>query len=598
MPTKSILFDDFKNDFQADLSTEKVAELLSDFEQKQQNMPENERTETQAARQKLQDAIKKHPKLTAQLYQIKKNTKQDKHTFAKLAIDDENTPYLKIYKQMDGGFFDFDIHDGKVVFNGTMDEAHIAEIIDFLYRRGITNFELPKGLDEKKIEAYRKGNKAALTQAENREAHDVHIQIPQAYNEEKLKITPWKNPEKKDYKDFDKAENEFETWLGAANQRKVEGLSYWKHGGILSNTVEFSVYDSQDVNNYKNDGKRDKDGNIKETCAYRLSLHRKKGKLDSIGYHIPKNGKLSDPLADKIVELAKNQGANVINFPQGLAPDEAGVFRMSCARFGLVPMGISISELHAKKMIDTAAGALDEKALLEYKYKLALQMEKNTNGDPGHRAANKIQDLKNEYMFKPLKDKMEGVLNNELNDRINGGKAEEVIGAAKSMRELFDIYDAAKNSTVQALLNSGLIDEASKKRFIKTMHENNISPDEKLMVRDMSNEQMKALFNALEVKNTKEAARDLQQEIDENPEETPNRLVSEKVRAAYDLLNKDLSKQFKNRGLDGFDTNSFGKPKFKHYTSENNNRSNNSHNRRNHNRNRSNQAAIGRDYER
>lgn len=596
MAANSILFDDFKNGFQSELSAEKVAELLSDFEQKQQNMPENEKAATQAARQKLQNAIKKHPELTAQLYKIKKDTKQDRQTFAQLAIDDENTPYLKIYKQMDGGFFDFDIHDGKVVFNGTMDEAHIAEIIDFLYRRGITNFELPKGLDEKKIEAYRSGRKAALAQAGSENGHNVRIEIPQTYDEEKLKITPWKNPDKKEYKDFDKAEHEFETWLGASNQRKVEGLSYWKHGGLFSNTVEFSVYDSQDVNNYKNDGKRDKDGNIKETCAYRLSLHRKKGKLDRIGYHIPKNGKLSDSLADKIVELAKNQGANVINFPQGLAPDEAGVFRMSCARFGLVPMGIGISELHAKKMIDTAAGSLDENALLEFKYKLALQMEKNTNGDPGHRAAKKIQELKNEYMFTPLKKKMDGVLNDELNDRIKGGKAEEVIGAAKSMRELFDIYDAAKNSTVQSLLNSGLIDEASKKRFIKTMHENNIMPDEKLTVRDMSDEQMKALFNALEIKNTKEASRDLQQEIDDNPEETPNRLVSEKVRAAYDLLNKDLSKQFKDRGLGDFDTNSFGKPKFKHYSADNHN-----NNRRNNNRNRPNQAAMtmpGKDFDR
>ena len=59
------------------------------------------------------------------------------------------------------------------------------------------------------------------------------------------------------------------------------------------------------------DGKRDKNGNVNETYSYRIMIKPDgKGGIH-VGYAMPKGGKVTDDVADKVIALQKAKGTNI-----------------------------------------------------------------------------------------------------------------------------------------------------------------------------------------------------------------------------------------------------------------------------------------------
>lgn len=581
-----VKFDDFNN-YSTPTSNQEVLNKLKE-EATPRTIPaaENESTEQHIARMREQvtanqevkeqknvyKAAQQNPALANKLYNIREAGKNDvPPTNSELKVDDNGDMYLKIMKQMDGGFFNFSIKDGKVVFNGKLDDAHMAEAIDFLYRRGITNFELPQGVDKDFVETFKRTqeqraeNPANFAAAPANSATVSPVAVPETELLDEEKVTPkeWKNPNKSNAVGIDKAVESTKEWLGEGNQMKKENLSYFVNRDILSGSTEISVYDSEDPDNYKNDGKKDKNGVVKETCAYRIKLYEKDGKLDSIGFYVPKSGKCPDPLADKLVALAKDQGANCINFPEGLSPADSGVFRLAAARAGVIPLGISINKFHANKMLSEAENNIqDEGDLYKYKGRLGkhlLRLSQNNPKDPRYSLA---MSLINQEKLYPLKQQLEGCLTEKLTERVNGGKAEEVIGAATTMKQLFTVISAQPNIPVEQLCER--LAPQDKEFQAELLQKLQKAGAKGQAASSLNDEQMTALYDSLEAKNIETAKKTLVDKINRNKgKDSVDTIVEREVNSASKALNVTINKGLKDKGFkDGFSTIDFGAPTF------------------------------------
>jgi len=545
-------------------------EMLERFKQAAEQEKSLNNGETK--HQELYAAALKQPDYMNKLYNIHEASKHDTPPTASvsIALDDEGNPYAKIRKKMEGGFFDFAICDGKVVFNGKMDDAKMAEALDFLFRRGITNFDLPQGVDADFAETYKENLKKL--QNYNIPHHEVDCNLVERtpLDKDKVATKKWKNPAKGEKKGFDKAVSEMETWLGSGNQKKKENLSYFKRLKWFSDDVEFSVYNSEDKNNYKNDGKKDKNGVVKETCAYRLRLiPNKEGKLGAVKFHIPNDGKIPDALADQLASLAKSQGHTFINFPEGLSPTDAGVVRLACARAGIIPTGIGINENHAKKMISEAESSLSEEDFAKFKYNLALQMERNANLDGKNRTNKKIQELKNEYIFAPLKDNFDNVIAPEIQARTKENCAEKTIGSVGAAKELYDIFDRYHDISIGKIMASNVLDDQTKKLFKQKLNMDDNTPSPDTPFKELNHEQVRALFNALEVKHTKRAREDLiAATADSHSKRDINDDVRKKVSDAREVLS-EIVKDFDEKGHKGWRYPNLGNPNFEKPASQN-----------------------------
>lgn len=317
-----------------------------------------------------------------------------------------------------------------------------------------------------------------------------------------------------------------ETWL-QKSLGKEKNLSYFRRERndrlrdfvSLKGWTVYSVYPSRNPDNYKLDGKR-KDGVPNETYSFRIMIKPNgKGGID-VGYAMPKGGKVTDQVADKVVALQKSQGNKYIRFPKGLSDDDTGVFRMACARAGVIPRGIGINEHHAKKMIDAASGTLSEKDLEIFKYRLALQMEANMGADTNGRQANKVAELKGEYFFSPFKDRFDDTLKPALQDAINGKEADKVIGASRAIQEIYGLYEKASEAQVGDLVN--LMQPEDQKAFLDSMTKAGITMDPEMDVRAMPKEYMSKMFAVLSEKHAKNAAKEMESEFARRRETDPD----------------------------------------------------------------------------
>ncbi len=579
-----IKFNDFNNYSTPTSNREALNKLKEEATPRTIPAVENESTEQHIARMHEQmtanqevkeqknvyKAAQQNPALANKLYNIREAGKNDvPPTNAELKVDDNGNMYLKIMKQMDGGFFDFAIKDGKVVFNGKLDDAHMAEAIDFLYRRGITNFELPQGVDKDFVETFKRTqeqraqNPANLAAAPANSATVTPVAETELLDEEKVTPKEWKNPNKSNSTGIEKDVESTKEWLGDANQMKKENLSFFVNRDILSGSTEISVYDSEDPDNYKNDGKKDKNGVVKETCAYRIKLYEKDGKLDHIGFYVPKSGKCPDPLADKLVALAKDQGANCINFPEGLSPADSGVFRLAAARAGMIPLGISINKFHANKMLSEAENNIqDEGALYKYKGRLGKHLLRLSQNDPKDPRYSLAMSLINQEKLYPLKQQLEGCLTDKLTERVNGGKAEEVIGAATTMKQLFTVISAQPNIPVEQLCEKlAPQDKEFQAELLQKLQKAGANGQ---TASSLNDEQMTALYDSLEAKNIEAAKKTLVDKINRNKgKDSVDTIVEREVGSASKALNVTINKGLKDKGFkDGFSTIDFGAPTF------------------------------------
>ena len=401
--------------------------------------------------QKIFESAKNNKKTATQLYNLasaEQNTPKEQRLKTLFDVEEGGNLCLKLAKQMDFlTGFDFKITDGKVVFGGELSEDKLAEAIDFLWRRGITNYTLPPNAPKRALEINEDISEQALQE---------QSQIPE-FNPVGFQ------PYKKNGQTFEEACDSVRMWACGGQDKKtgeykesnigkVAGLSFFEYSGSDGDGKyqEFSIYDSEDPNNYENDGKLDKKGVRQEKgLQYRMRLYESKDhKLGGIKYYIPKKGKVPVEMADKIVALVKSQNALYVNFPKGLTDADSGVFRMACARAGMIPTGINIGKSHALKMEKEAIeNILDKDALYRFKGNLGrrmLELSKDKPNDPRIELA--IEYINQEKLF-PVKKHLENCLTDKLQQRIDGKHlsgenngqplAHEVIGSAETLKQIF-----------------------------------------------------------------------------------------------------------------------------------------------------------------
>lgn len=536
---------------------------------------ENDKVKEQ---KKFYEAAQKHPELAAKLYNIREATRREqKPTIVQMKVDEAGHPYAKIRGQMEGGFFDFSIHDGKIVF-GQMNEAQIAEVLMFLYRRGITNFELPAGVDKNFIEKYQKaqeiknqnpesrilpqGNQASVdfeNQSEGYQAAPTQTPTQQQASQSPAPTQPKPIPT------FAEVIDDFEKWLGDDNQKKIKGLTYFKHGR------EFSIYDKPNENNYKNDGRPDKNGNYSE-CSYRIRLRKKNGHLAGIDYYVPNDGKLPDAVADKLALMVKAQGALYMKLPKTLSPADAGIFRNACARIGVIPKGIGINKFHATKMLTEAENNIqDQTTLYKYKGNLGRHLLSLGNNDPKDPRYELATSLINQEKLFPLKYQLEHCLTDKLVERINKGKAEEVIGAAQTMKQLFTAISFQPDMSVAQLCEKLAPDDtAFQSQLIQKLQ---AAGAQNKTACSLDDAQMIALFETLETKNIDIAQKTLIDKIRRNKDkDSIDTIVEREVNSANKALNVTINKGLRDKGFkEGFSTIDFGTPTFDAPTNTNTN---------------------------
>lgn len=518
--------------------------------QKEHKKTHDELAESRDAANKQQDYFESNPELYAKLYTIQQNASAEDSGEGKDGItsmiiqSDKGELGLAIKKQMDGSPVSFAIRDGKITFpERPITEDQMKELLYFLYMRGIKDFELPPNIDPALKETFEKAQAARAEEANrpnpDQRPYDEQREEPRAENTidgegeipgvaadatrdhwvgDSDELEPEKAKDKEKKKNgYGKAMDEMHKWL-QKSKAKVKGESYFvtERGRMrdfvrLRGWTVFSVYPNRNKDNYKLDGKRDKNGNINETYSYRIMIKPDgKGGI-KVGYAMPKGGKITDDVADKVVALQKSQGKKYIRFPVGLSDDDTGVFRAACARAGVIPRGISIHEHHAKKMIDAAAGALSEKDFAEFKYRLALQMEQNTNGDPQARQATKIKELKGEYFFQPFKDNFDDVLKPALQDAISGKEADKVIGASRAIQEIYGLYEQANQGNMGDMLR--MMSQEDRQAFVTKLQERGVAFDAEMNVRDMPKDYMKTMYDVLSEKHGKVAVKEMEEEF-------------------------------------------------------------------------------------
>lgn len=517
-----------------------------------------------SARQQ-QQYQRENPAMYNKLYSLQKSAGGDDGA-SSLIIRSEKSGELglaaKLRKQLASGQnigIDFVIRDGKVTFpDRPVNGEQMALLLDFLQRHGIENFELPPQCDENLKDAYEQARKdreegAAQAARENdrrmpaspdpeRPGGLAQQEAPFPERQLNGEVDPGENlvgkepeikeKEAKSDSEYKKACKGIETWL-QKNQNKKEGASYWKHTHLVrrGGWTVYSVYPNENSDNYKNDGKR-KNGEISETYSFRLYVRpNKSGGIDT-AYAMPKGGKVTDGVADKLIGMQKAAGCKYIRFPTGLSDDDTGVFRIACARAGVIPRGIGINEHHAQKMIDAAKGTLSEKDLEEFKFRLACQMEANMGSKTEDRTSNKIADLKGEYYFTPFKKKFENIIKPDLQEKINGKDATEVIGSARAIEDVYKYYTQSHNGNIGQMMET--MEEADKKAFQEKLAAENIVFDPEIKVREMPDAVMKAMYDSLSEKRAAEVGPELERELSQKREIDRDTKASDVTRGAVE----------------------------------------------------------------
>ena len=566
------------------------------------------KSELNKEKDRINNLNRKDTALLTKLYNIREAFLNDGKSLAEKADDREGSKVKSAEIKFDNGKpslevqmseargFGFSIRDGKIILPSNLSDEQLLEALDFLYRRGISYEPPQKGSTFaevfERVEAKRTADKEihmpdlSKTTEEDWNRNTMELAYPK--NEQKAsehtasaaaaaadntipnadEPAPHtlQNQEKKDKKEktgFEKAFEKMDNFL-KVDQQKREGLSYFIDGDANSSQVTFSVYNNEDADNPNNDGKKEKKGGYKETCAYRVRLTQKDGKLSKIEFHVPNGGKMPEGFADKAADLVKSQGALYLNCPNGLSPADAKEIRNACARAGILPKGIGINLNHATKMDDEATNnIMNKEELYAYKGKLGRHLLELCTNDKDPRIPF-AQSLITQEKLYPLTTQLEGCLTNALNARIEetGDNAHKVLGAAETIKQIFTAVTNTTNKTspensVEKLcqtLSRG--DEKLQKELLQAMQNTGAI---NLEAHQLNDEQMMALFNALEPTNIEKEKQELDKEIRSNHKDSKETIIERRASKASRALNTTINKVLKDKGFkNGFNTIDFG----------------------------------------
>lgn len=248
-----------------------------------------------------------------------------------------------------------------------------------------------------------------------------------------------------------KAEKAFEEWIGTEkglNKRK--GLSYYKrHTGFFGKGwAEFIVYPSEDKDNLRDDGRRDKDDrHAKWNYAFKLFVRvDENGKLN-LAYRTPNSKRMDEDIIGGIAGQLKDFGYKSVNFPNGIPDQEKGMWRKCLAEKGIVPLGIGLDRSKAEGMLKAAKEKLSAEEFSDFKYRLGKQMDKRNKDkgkvvDASEQAF--IDGLLNSHKYAAFTDGyalgIKGEMKKILRSKDPMEGAIKKIAAFKALSLLFEIY--------------------------------------------------------------------------------------------------------------------------------------------------------------
>ena len=411
----------------------------------------------------------------------------------------------------------------------------LAKIMEFCETHGLSTFQMdiPYSFDgninidekfhsmlqllqEQKKQEIENENKQEADKIENITKDNPNINIEEQcilppeeniIEENQAENKPAKKQKKKDVNDAIAGIDKFIS----GGLKKRQGFSYFKKGpGILGKGwTEFVIYDSENRNNLKNDGKRDKDGNPKFSYSSKIFVRENNGKIQ-FAYRAPNRKKVDDSIINGLAGQMKGLGLTHVSFPNGLPDNEKKVWRIALAENGIVPKGFGLDKVKAEGMLKAAKEKLPTEDYRKYRYRLAVQMDKE-NKEKGKVISPSEQDfidsLINSQKYLAFTEGYGNAIKSRLRDMIDRADMDKNNGAVEktaayiAMRRLFDVYKEGVDSS--SLLNSSMLTNEEKQQIMNSGLTGNVSK--------FNEAQIAQLFEILLPKSRKDA----KQELDE-----------------------------------------------------------------------------------
>ena len=346
------------------------------------------------------------------------------------------------------------------------------------------------------------------------------------------------------------AEEKFEKFIeNGLSKRK--GSSYFKRhtGWLKTGWTEYVVYDTEDPDNLKRDGQKNKDGSVKYTYSFKLFVKVDKDGNINFAYRTPNHRKLDETVLGGIVGQLKDLGYKYINFPEGMPKDEEkGMWRKIMAENGIVPVNMGLNKAKAEGMLKAAKEKLSAEAFADFQYRLAKQMQENNakKGKPVDESEQIFIDgLLNTRKYSAFTDAYSLVFKSKIKKILRSENPREgaidKIAAYRTLRKVFDVYKSALEHGGNILNAEGLTPE--EKQQIRQF----AGPAEK-----MTTQQMNALFDVLYARQRVETDKRLCDELIKQgysdisirgAKATPQNIMKDelgKARDTCDSINDDL----------------------------------------------------------
>lgn len=495
-----------------------------------------QKQEVQSEAGALENLLSAHVRntgLSTTLHNIQAGSRGNEEVKTSLETDAAGNLRL-VVEQLKPTPFSFKISDGQLTFDDVgVSKEQLAEMLGTLEKMGIKNIRLPDGLDKRlhdNLSKAQEERREAENAAYSREGGAPNLLSAEAPANDDFPIRPGEastldmpapKEEPKfsyDYKEF-KHKVEFD--ILQRNMGKKEGLSFFHQ--TENGYDKWYVYDSENPNNYSDDGAIGKDGSIKTKHAFVIWAKEKKDGSLELGYSMPPGKNISNALADKLISLHKDRGYTHIKF-NDLTDDDAGTFRIRCAQMGIIPIGIGINEKHAAKMVSEAEGKLSSGDLQKFKWRLAQQMRANLRKQGksivGDRTEGYIYELEGNYNFTPFKQAYDDVIKKMMDEEKRSGKAENAIGSAYALEKVFEAYrggelDSPRSVTLgQVLKPESQIFTEEEINAIKARFSGQGRPlDLDKTMNAISKEDMGEIFQAILPIQQKQVERDLADKI-------------------------------------------------------------------------------------
>ena len=227
---------------------------------------------------------------------------------------------------------------------------------------------------------------------------------------------------------------------------KKPGLSYWEHSTRINGQkmTVFVLYDKEDKENNKNDGRVDpKKPHVHNYIfSYRLYVGQKDDGTFTFGYTTPNGKKMDDVMAGDFIGEIKKAGITHLNL-KNLQNVDKMVWMLACAEKGIVPSGVSINKAKANKLIQAAKDRLNDQEFAIFERRFAEQLEKNAaekGKDLPSDEVDLVKDLRNkagsietEEKFKNFRKSYDDELKNLINSTISQGIQNTKTGAADAL---------------------------------------------------------------------------------------------------------------------------------------------------------------------